>query len=55
VDADAWWDSETKTATCLVCGSGAALANELAGTAGASGRQKFYCLHAKREQKVRSK
>jgi hypothetical protein len=53
--SDAWWDSETKTATCLVCGGGAALANELAGTAGASGRQKFERLHAKREEKVRNK
>jgi hypothetical protein len=53
--SDAWWDSEAKTATCLICGSGAGLAKELAGTAGASGRQKFERLHAKREQKVRSK
>jgi hypothetical protein len=53
--SDAWWDSEAKTATCLICGSGAGLANELAGTAGASGREKFERLHAKRQQKVRSK
>ena len=49
---DAWWDSET---TCLVCGGGAALAAELTGTAGASGRQKYERLHARREQKVRNK
>ncbi len=53
--SEAWWDSQAKTALCLVCGGGAELAQELAGTAGASGRQKFERLHARREEKLRNK
>jgi len=53
--SEAWWDREAKTATCLVCGSGAELARELAGTAGASSRQKHDRLHAQREQNVKDK
>jgi len=53
--SEAWWDTGEKTATCLICGSGAELARELAGTAGASGRHKHERLHAQREQKVKSK
>jgi hypothetical protein len=53
--SQAWWDREAKVAICLVCGSGADLAHELAGTAGASGRQKHERLHAKREQYVKDK
>lgn len=51
--AEAWWDRETKQATCLVCGSGAELARELAGTAGGSGRQKYDRLHERREKEVK--
>src|SRR5918994_530953 len=49
----AWWDRETKHATCTVCGSGADLARDLAGTAGGSGRQKYDRLRARREQEVK--
>jgi Nuclease-related domain len=52
---EAWWDREAKVATCLVCGSGAELASELAGTAGASARQKHERLHEKREQQVKGR
>jgi hypothetical protein len=52
---EAWWDGSAKIVTCLVCGGGAELARELAGTAGASGREKFERLHDRREQNVRRK
>jgi Nuclease-related domain len=42
-----------KTATCLVCGGGPHGARELSGTPGASGREKYERLHARREQNVR--
>jgi hypothetical protein len=50
----AWWDKEQKRATCLVCGSGADLAQSLAGTAGGSGRQKYNRLRERREREVKS-
>src|SRR4051794_40327228 len=50
---EAWWDSEAKLATCLVCGSGTELASELAGSAGASGRQKYERLHDRRQAQVK--
>jgi hypothetical protein len=52
---EAWWDSEAKLATCLVCGSGADLAHELAGAAGASGREKYERLHERREEQDKSR
>ena len=51
--AKAWWDKEAKAATCLVCGSGAELARDLAGTAGGSGRQKYERLHEHREKEIK--
>lgn len=51
--AEAWWDEESKEVSCLVCGSGAELARDLAGTAGDSGRRKFERLHEQRERRVR--
>ena len=50
---EAWWDPETKQATCLLCGGGAELARERAGTAGGSGRQKYDRLHGRREKEVK--
>src|ERR1051325_2393056 len=50
---EAWWDASAKTVTCLVCGSDVELARGLAGTAGASGREKFDRLHARREKNVK--
>jgi Nuclease-related domain len=52
---EAWWDLATKAATCLVCGSGAELARELAGTAGSSGRQKYVHLRERRKQQVKGR
>ena len=52
---EAWWDREDKVAICLICGSGAELAREFAGTAGASVRQRHERLHARREQTVKNK
>jgi Nuclease-related domain len=49
----AWWDKEAKQATCLVCGGGADLARDLAGTAGGSGRQKYDRLRKRREKEVK--
>jgi Nuclease-related domain len=49
----AWWDKETKQATCLVCGGGGDLAVELAGTAGGSARRKYDRLHDRREKEVK--
>lgn len=49
----AWWDKEAKQATCLICGGGAELALESAGTAGGSARQKYDRLHARREKEVK--
>ena len=51
----AWWHRAAKKITCLVCGSGAELAHDLAGTAGASGRKKFERLHEQREQRVKNR
>ncbi len=51
--AKAWWDKEAKAATCLVCGSGAELARDLAGIAGGSGRQKYERLHEHREKEIK--
>lgn len=50
----AWWDKEAKHATCLVCGSGAELAAELAGTPGGSARAKYDRLHSRREREMKS-
>ena len=50
---EAWWEASAKTVTCLVCGGGAELARELAGTAGASGREKYERIHERREQNVK--
>src|ERR687887_425350 len=50
---EAWWESSAKTVTCFVCGGGAELARELAGSAGASGREKYERLHERREQNIR--
>jgi Nuclease-related domain len=50
---EAWWDASAKAVTCLVCGSDVELARGLAGTAGASGREKFDRLHARREKNVK--
>ncbi len=50
---EAWWDKEAKEVTCLVCGSGADLARDLAGTAGGSGREKFERLHERREREIK--
>jgi hypothetical protein len=50
---EAWWDAPAKTVTCVVCGGGVELARELAGKAGASGRENYERLHARRAQKVR--
>jgi Nuclease-related domain len=50
---EAWWDAAAKKVTYLVCGSGADLARELAGTAGASGREKYERLDARREENAR--
>lgn len=50
----AWWDKEAKEATCLVCGSGAELALELAGTPGGSASQKYGRLRERREREVKS-
>jgi Nuclease-related domain len=51
--SDAFWDSEAKLATCLVCGSGGDLARELAGTAGGSGRRTYERRRDRREGEVR--
>lgn len=50
---EAWWEPAAKTVTCLVCGGDAESARELAGTAGASGREKYERLHERREQNIR--
>jgi hypothetical protein len=52
---EAWWDSEAKLAICLVCGSGADLATELAGRAGASGRQRYERLHERRQEQMKDR
>lgn len=52
--AKARWDREARETTCLVCGGGV-LAQDLAGTPGASGRQKYNRLRERRERRVRSK
>lgn len=49
----AWWDKEAREATCLVCGSGAELALDLAGTPGASASQKYGRLRDRREREVK--
>lgn len=51
--AEAWWDRETRQATCLVCGNGAELAREMAGTPGGSGREKYDRLRERREKEVK--
>lgn len=51
----AWWERETKRATCLVCGSGAELAHGLVGIAGGSGRQKYDLLRERREREVKGR
>lgn len=51
----AWWDRETKRATCFVCVSGAELAHALVGIAGGSGRQKYDRLRERREREVKGR
>src|SRR5262245_26779527 len=50
---EAWWEASSRTVTCFICGGGAELAHGLAGTAGASGREKYERLHERRKQNVR--
>ena len=49
---EAWWDSATKKAKCLVCGSGPELARELAGQAGGSAAAKHERLRARRRKQL---
>jgi hypothetical protein len=55
VRTEAWWDPTAKLVTCLVCGTGADMARDLAGIAGASGRAKYERLHTRREVKVKAR
>jgi hypothetical protein len=53
--SEAFWSSEAKEATCLVCGSGGELARDLAGAAGASALTAYQGRHDRREHEVKKR